>query len=67
MGSPVLRDKPEKYFKEEARRLGIGIREYCRRFGIVYSTLIGRDVNYGEPTVPLSSLDERELEKKTKR
>lgn len=63
----MLKDKTEKYFKDEAKRLGISIREYCRRFGIVYSTLIGKDVNYGEPTVPLSSLDERELDKKTKR
>jgi len=63
----MLKDKPENYFKDEARRLGISIREYCRRFGIVYSTLIGKEVNFGEPTVPLSSLDERELEKKRKR
>jgi hypothetical protein len=45
----------------------MSIRSYCRKYGIVYSTLIGKEVNYGEPTVPLSSLDERELERKIKR
>ena len=63
----MLRDRPENYFKAEAKRLGISLREYCRRFGIVYSTLIGKEVTFGEPTVPLSSLDERELDKKQKR
>lgn len=53
--------RPEEFFKTEAKRLGLSIRQYCRRFGIVYASLIGRDVNYGEPTVPLSSLDERQL------
>jgi hypothetical protein len=63
----VLKGKPEDYFKKEARRLGMSVRSYCRKYGIVYSTLIGKEVNYGEPTVPLSSLDERELERKIKR
>lgn len=43
--------------------MGISIREYCRRFGIMYSSLIGKEVGHGEPTVPLSSLDPREVEK----
>lgn len=59
----MMRGRPEDYFKKEARRMGISIREYCRRFGIMYSSLIGKEVGHGEPTVPLSSLDPREVEK----
>jgi hypothetical protein len=31
------------FFKEDAKRMGIGIREYCRRFGIEYESLGGLD------------------------
>lgn len=31
------------YFKQDARRLGLGLREYCRQFGIEYESLGGRD------------------------
>jgi hypothetical protein len=58
----VLRDRPEKYFKKEAARLGISLRAYCRKFGISYASLIGKEVGYGEPSVPLSSFDQRELD-----
>ncbi len=58
----MLRDRPEKYFKKEAARLGISLRAYCRKFGISYASLIGKEVGYGEPSVPLSSLDQRKLD-----
>lgn len=32
-----------EFFKQDAKRLGIGLREYCRRFGIEYESLGGRD------------------------
>jgi len=31
------------FFKEDAKRLGLGLREYCRQFGIEYESLGGRD------------------------
>lgn len=30
-------------FKADAKRLGLGLREYCRQFGIEYESLGGRD------------------------
>jgi hypothetical protein len=32
-----------KIFKADAKRLGLGLREYCREFGIEYESLGGRD------------------------
>lgn len=58
----MLKDKPEKYFKKEAAKLGMSLRSYCRKFGISYASIIGKEVGYGEPSVPLSSLDTKELE-----
>lgn len=58
----MFKDRPEKYFKTEAARLGMSLRSYCRKFGIVYASLIGKEVGYGEPTVPLSSLDQRTID-----
>lgn len=31
------------FFKEDAKRLGLGLREYCRQFGIEYESLGDRD------------------------
>jgi hypothetical protein len=58
----VLKDKPEKYFRKEAAKLGMSLRAYCRKFGISYASIIGKEVGYGEPSVPLSSFDQRELD-----
>ena len=33
-------------FKADAKRLGLGLREYCRQFGIEYESLGGRDKFY---------------------
>lgn len=54
--------RPEEFFKAEAKRLGLSIRAYCRKYGIIYSSIVGKEAHQDEPTVPLSSLDERELE-----
>ena len=54
--------RPEDFFKAEAKRLGLSVRAYCRKFGIIYASTVGKEAHHDEPTVPLSSLDERELE-----
>ena len=37
------RDSALELFKADAKRLGLGLREYCRKFGIEYESLGGRD------------------------
>lgn len=59
----MFRNRPEKFFREESARLGMSLRSYCKKFGIVYASLIGKEVGYGEPTVPLSSLEESRLDR----
>jgi len=39
----TLKDSALRWFKEDAKRLGLGLREYCRKFGIEYESLGGRD------------------------
>lgn len=39
----MMKQKPDAsdFFKEDAKRLGMGLREYCRKFGIEYESLGG--------------------------
>jgi hypothetical protein len=37
------KDSALEWFKADAKRLGLGLREYCRQFGIEYESLGGRD------------------------
>jgi hypothetical protein len=46
-----------EFFKEDAKRMGIGIREYCRRFGIEYESLGGLEKK--EPLTKHEHLDYR--------
>jgi hypothetical protein len=41
----MKKSKPDAsdFFKEDAKRLGLGLREYCRKFGIEYESLGGLD------------------------
>jgi hypothetical protein len=41
----MAKKKPDAsdFFKEDAKRLGVGLREYCRMFGIEYESLGGME------------------------
>lgn len=47
------------YIKDDARIRGLGLREYCRRFGITYTTLRGNDfdLDLAMREVELGALD----------
>jgi hypothetical protein len=38
-------DDVRAFIKADADRLGLGLREYCRRFGITYTSLRGYDLD----------------------